>query len=721
MTTTVNVDRRSFLRVAAIAGGGILIGTYASSAHAAMAGTAGLPDPDTIFSPNAFIKITSDGKITIVAKNPEEGQGVKQSLPMIICEELDVDWSQVTIEQALSDQAKYGVQFAGGSLSTPMNWDDLRRVGAAGRAMLVAAAAKTWGVPESECTTAHATVTHTKSGRKLTYAKLAATAATLTPPDLKTVPLKDPKDYRLLGKRIAGVDNKSIFTGKPLFGIDVVVPGMLHAVFEKCAVFGGKVVSANLEKIKAMPGVKHAFIVEGGTALDGLLSGVAIVADSWWNAKTARNALQVKWDEGATAAQSSDWLARRAGELSRLPSEKTVRKDGDPDTAFMGATKVVEAAYFYPFISHATLEPQNCTASVKDGKAEIWAPTQMPQPGRALVSRTLGIPESDIIIHMTRIGGGFGRRLKNDYMVEAAWISGVAGAPVKLLWTREDDMRHDHYRQAGFHYLKGGVDATGRVVAWRNHVILEGMGAGEFPARFIPNYSHETSALPHGIPTGALRAPGSNGIAFVIQSFIDELANAAGKDPLQFRIDLMSQPLPATQADRFDADRMKGVLELVREKSGWGKRTLPKGTGMGVACHFSHRGYFAEVVEASVNVSGEVKVNRVWVAGDIGSVITNMSGAENQCQGAAIDGISAALGQEITIDNGRVVQGNFDAYPLLRMPQSFPVEVSFKTTANPPTGLGEPALPPVIPALCNAIFAATGKRIRSLPIGNQLA
>jgi isoquinoline 1-oxidoreductase beta subunit len=594
-------------------------------------------------------------------------------------------------------------------------------LGAAGRVMLIAAAARAWAVPESECVTLNSTVTHTKTGRKLTYGKLAAGASTLTPPDLKTVPLKDPKDYHLLGKRIPGVDNKSIVTGKPLYGIDVVVPGMLHAVFEKCAVFGGKVVSANIDRIKTMPGVKHAFVVEGGPMLDGLLGGVAIVADSWWSAKTARAALQVKWDEGATATQSSDWLARRAGELSKAASEKFIRKDGDIDAAFKGAAKVVEAAYFYPFISHATLEPQNCTASFKDGKCEIWAPSQTPQSGSQLVAKTLGIPETDIIIHMTRIGGGFGRRLKNDYMVEAAWISKVAGVPVKLLWTREDDMRHDHYRQAGFHYLKGGVDANGRVVAWRNHVILEGMGAGEFPARFIPNYSHETSALPHGIPTGALRAPGSNGIAFVIQSFIDELANAAGKDPLQFRIDLMSQPLPKTDADRFDPDRMKGVLELVREKSSWGKRTLAKGTGVGVACHFSHRGYFAEVVEASVSAKGVVKVNKVWVAGDIGSVITNMSGAENQVQGAAIDGVSAALGQEITIDNGRVVQGNFDAYPLLRMPDSFPVDVHFRITPNSPTGLGEPALPPVIPALCNAIFMATGKRIRSLPIANQLA
>jgi isoquinoline 1-oxidoreductase beta subunit len=358
---------------------------------------------------------------------------------------------------------------------------------------------------------------------------------------------------------------------------------------------------------------------------------------------------------------------------------------------------------------------------VRSDGAEAWLATQAPQWGQDVIAQVSGLDPAAVEVHTTLMGGAFGRRYMADFVEEAALVSKAVAAPVQLLWTREDDMRHDHYRQAGFHYLKGGVDANGRVVAWRNHVILEGMGAGEFPARYVPNYSHETSALPHGIPTGALRAPGSNGIAFVIQSFIDELANAAGKDPLQFRIDLMSQPLPKTDADRFDPDRMKGVLELVREKSGWGKRTLPKGTGVGVACHFSHRGYFAEVVEATVSPKGAVKVNKAWVAGDIGSVITNMSGAENQVQGAAIDGVSAALGQEITIDNGRTVQGNFDAYPLLRMPASFPVEVHFRITPNSPTGLGEPALPPVIPALCNAIFMATGKRIRSLPIANQLA
>lgn len=732
MTPTVIVDRRAFLRVVAIAGGGMLFGSYVRTLHAATGEERTADD----FEANAFVRIAPNGRVTIIGKNPEEGQGVMTSLPMIIAEELDVDWKMVTVEQALSDQKKYGLQFAGGSMSTTLNYEALRAVGAAARWMLVAAAARTWGVPEGECTTAHGTVMHAATKRSLAYGTLLATAATITPPELpgivggtatgaSTIALKDPKHFRLVGTRVPQVDDRKIVTGKPLFGIDVMVPGMHHAVFEKCPVFGGKVVSANLDRIKAMPGVKMAFVVDGGEALDGLLSGVAIVADSWWNAKTARAQLQVQWNEGPTASQSSEGYAQRAAEIAKRPAEKIVRHDGDFEAALASAAATAEGAYYYPFISHATLEPQNCTAHFQDGKLEIWAPTQMPQPGRALVSKTMGIAESDITIHMTRIGGGFGRRLKNDYMVEAAWIARAAGVPVKLLWTREDDMHHDHYREAGYFWLTGGVDANGKVVAWRNHFAMDSVAGNQFPARFIPNYALESSALPHGIPTGALRAPGSNGLAFVIQSFIDELAHAAGKDPLQFRIDLLSQPLvaAATPSDQgiMDPERMKGVLDLVREKSGWGRKKLPKGTGMGVAFHFSHRGYFAEVVQATVRAKGALTIDRVWVAGDIGRQIVNLSGAENQGQGAAIDGISEALGQEITINAGRVMQNNFDSYPLIRMAQAPPVEVFFRTTDNPATGLGEPALPPVIPALCNAIFEATGKRIRTLPIGNQLA
>lgn len=727
MYTTPTLSRRNFLRVTAVAGGGMLLATYVEPL-----GTMGALALAADFEPNAFIRITPDGVVTIIAQNPEIGQGVKTMLPMIVADELDVDWTSVRVEQASFDPDKYSSQYAGGSTATPNHWMPMRRAGAAARLMLVTAAAASWRVPASECETSMGEVIHRPSGRRLGYGALVDRAAQVSPPDPETVPLKDPREFTIIGTRVPGVDNHAIVTGQPMYGIDMTRPGMLYAVFAKCPVFGGTVARANLDEIRAQPGVRHAFVVEGGTSLNGLLGGVAIVADTWWAAKQARERLRVTWNEGETAEQSSVGFADRAASLASQPPQRSLRRDGDVDAALRSAAQVVQADYFYPFIAHAPLEPMNCTAHFRDGKLEIWAPSQTPQSGRRLMAETLGMPEEDITIHLTRIGGGFGRRLYNDHMVEVARIAKEIGVPVKLLWTREDDMQHDFYRPAGFHYFRGGVDAAGRILAWRDHFISFGDGerfapsagisASEFPAAFVPNYALDASVMSLGVPTGALRAPGSNGIAFAVQSFIDELAHAAGKDAVEFRLGLLAgaeQGPDQGRRPRFVASRMRGVLELVAEKSGWGTGAMPRGTGMGVAFHFSHRGYFAEVVQATVSRAGELKVDKVWVAGDVGSQIINPSNAENQVQGAALDGIAEALGQEITIERGRTQQSNFHDFHLLRIGQAAPVEVHFKVTDYPPTGLGEPALPPVIPALTNAIFAATGKRIRSLPISKH--
>ena len=739
---TMRIDRRSFLKVSALGGGGALLALYTKPALAQF-GPAAPPEV------NNYIKIGSDGIVTLMAKNPDLGQGVKTMLPMLIADELDVDWKQVRVEQADFDDKKYAGQIEGGSTATPQNWMPMRQVGAAGRAMLITAAAQTWNVPESELTTGSGKVYHKASNRSIGYGELASKLPSIKPPDVRTVKLKDPQDYKIIGHSTKAVDLHSIVTGKPIFTIDMMRPGMLYACFEKCGVFGGKVKSANLDEIKKMPGVRDAFVIERPVPTEnvlpgdpGLENGVAIVADTWWQAQTARKKLQVTWDEGRNATQSSAGFAQKADELNNGTPQRTIRADGDAEGALKSAAKVVEAAYSYPFIAHAPLEPQNTTAEYKDGKLEVWTNSQIPGNGRRLAAETLGIQQSDVTVHMIHGGGGFGRRLTNDYFVEAAYISKQIGKPVKLLWAREDDMTHDYYRPGGFQYLKAGLDNSGKVVAWRNHFVSYGegnmfasaaaMGPTEFPQRFVPNYTLHSSVQRLGLRTGSLRAPSSNAFAFVIQSFIDELAHAAGKDPVEFRLALLDSAMPEEapppgrggrggfRAPSLDPQRMKGALQLVAEKSGWGKTKLPKGTAMGVAFHYSHLGYFAEVAEVRVESNKKIKVNKVWIGADIGSHIINPSAAENLAQGAVIDGMSELMGQQITLENGRVTQTNFDKHPLVRMAQAPSViEVHFLKTNNSPTGLGEPALPPILPAICNAIFTASGQRIRSLPLANH--
>jgi isoquinoline 1-oxidoreductase beta subunit len=520
---------------------------------------------------------------------------------------------------------------------------------------------------------------------------------------------------------------------------------MLYAAIEKCPVFGGKVKSANLDEVKQVPGVRSVLIIEGTLTLagftppePGMEPGVAIVADSWWQAQKARKILKVEWDNGPAAAQSSEAFQKQAEALLQAPPANTVRAYGDVEGALKSSAKVVEAMYTFPFLAHGTLEPMGTTASYKDGKLEMWTPSQNPGSGRTLVAKSLGIPESAITVHITRSGGGFGRRLMNDYMVEAAYLTKQTNAPVKLLWAREDDMTHDAYRAGGTVGLKAGLDGQGKLTAWRHHLVTYGkgnqlapgarIGTGEFPAGLAPHYALYTSAMPLMLRTGYLRAPGDNAYAWVAQSFLDELAIAAGLDPLDFQLDILrAAPVPAPGdpgkpkgPGDLNPERLAGVLQLVAEKSGWANRKAAPGhamggRAMGIAGYFCHLGYFAEVADVSVDKDNKVKVNHVWAAGDVGSQIINPQAAESMGFGGVIDGMSE-MGQEITLVEGKVQQSNFHQHPLMRMKQIPPIEVYWRKTDFAPTGLGEPTLPPILPAVSNAIFAATGKRIRTLPL-----
>jgi isoquinoline 1-oxidoreductase beta subunit len=724
------IDRRTFLKSALVAGGGLLVGYYVRSSGRAQ--IAHVETSEGAFSPNAFIRISPDGTVTIYSARPEVGQGIKTSLPMVVAEELGADWSKVRVESApLNDAFGPGrSQTAGGSTSIPNSYTHMRQLGAAARSMLIAAAAKAWSVPENECYADNGFVRHRGGDKSFSFGELAGQAAVLPVPELEQVKLKDPSEFTLLGSRVGGVDNPLVVTGKSLFGIDQRQPGMLFAVYQKCPVWGGRPISANLDHIKTLPGVKDAFIVDRTVPhgkLTGLVPGIAIVADSTFAAFTARKQLQVKWDEGAFPDSSWAGFAAQADEvhsssLSRPAPGSIQRHDGHLDAALGAAgTKVLEAKYSYPFLSHTNLEPQNCTAFVEGNRVKIWAPTQNPDSGRTLAAAVLNIAAENVDLTITRIGGGFGRRLDPDPIAEAVVISQRTGRPIQLIWDRQDDLQHDHYRPGGFHYVKGAVDADGKLSAWRMHHVNfgGGMGADLFPAGFIPHYTLLTTKLDNAIPMGPWRAPGSNCYAFVIGSFLDELAHAAGKDPVAFNLEVLGKkdlvPAATPKGRPYNAARMRGVVQAVAEKSGWGK-TLPKGKGMGFAHYFSHQGYIAEVAEVTVSPAGELKVDKVTVAVDVGSQIVNLSGAENQIQGSINDGLSACWRQELDIQKGRAVPTNFHEYPMLRIADSVrQIDIHFLKTNYPPTGLGEPALPPLAPAVANAIFAATGIRIREFP------
>jgi isoquinoline 1-oxidoreductase beta subunit len=715
----MTIDRRGFLIAGVAAGGGLWVGWQPADAADAISGR--------VMNPWVAISDVSD-RVTITAHNPEIGQGIKTSIPMLIVEELDVAWDKVDIVQALADNKTFGRQVAGGSMATTLQYDAMRRVGAGARAMLVQAAATSWGVPAAEITTSRGMLAH-KSGRTAPYRAFAAQAAALTPPDPKTLTLKEPKDFTLIGKPIGGVDNRAVVSGKPLFGIDATLPGMKYAVFHKSGVFGAEVARADLAAARALPGVRDAFIVPGGEELAG---GIAIIADNTWAAMRAREALKAEWTEGTGAFQSTTAWAAAAAKRKTDGPEKPIISDGDAAAALGRAARVVRADYSYPFLAHVPLEPMNCTAQVTGDRVEIWAPTQNPEPGRKSVAKALGIPEGNITIHMLRCGGGFGRRLANDFMIEAAFIAREAKVPVKLTWSREDDIAHDWLRPGGWHFLAAGLDPEGKVIAWDNHFVSFGkqgefaraadIGVNDFPVKLVDNFRVGASILPLVSNTGYLRAPSNNAFGFVTQCFIDELAHAAAKDPLAFRQAFLGPSRWLGDPEKrgtYHTGRARGVLDKAAAMAGWGRK-LPPRSGLGIAFHFSHLGYFANVVEASVSADGDVKVKKIWVAGDVGRQIVNPSGAINQVQGSVLDALGAAMGQAATFADGAIEQRNFGDYPLLRMNEAPPVEVAFVTTDFPVTGMGEPAYPALAPALANAIFAATGVRLRALPLDTNL-
>lgn len=718
------ISRRGFIKLTGLLGGGLALGFSLSSPKTLASSANGSTEL------SAYVQVRTDGTVVIQAKCPEIGQGVKTALPMIVAEELDAAWEDVEVVQSPIDEALYGRQIAGGSRSIPENWDLLRDAGASVRAMLVSAAAAQWQVPVQELRTENTKVIHEASNRSASYGELAEAAAQLPLPS--NVQWKKVSDFRLLGRRITGVDNYKIVTGQALFGIDQAPANLRYAVYAKCPALGGRVVSANLEHIKSLKGVKDAFILEGNNNPVQLMPGVAIIADSTWTAFKARRELEVVWDESNASKDSWTDFVAQAQDLSQQPAKDSLVSTGDLRAA-MTATdaKAVESLYTHHFVSHATLEPQNTTAWMRpDGVLEMWSPTQTPIRGIDGVVTALGIEKRNILLHQVRAGGGFGRRLTNDALTEAAAIAQRVDGPVKLQWSREDDTRHDFLRVGGFHQMKGAVDASGKLLAYADHLIsftengTSAVAGGNlrmtgFPEQACANAEMGETLLNLKVPCGAWRAPGSNTIAFAQQSFLGELAAAADRDQLEFLLESL-EALPEPQnlgRTGFNKHRAIATVKHAAEKAGWGK-LLPAGRGIGVAFMYSHFGHVAEVAEVSVDDDRKITVHQVTVAADVGPIV-NMSTAENLMEGAVIDALSTMIGQSITFENGRVEQSNFHEYPMLRINKAPTIAVHFLQSDNHPTGLGEPGVPPLAPAVGNAIFAASGIRPRTLPLSKE--
>ncbi len=700
------LSRREFVTAGVAAGAGLVIGFYLphkSGSH------------QESFSPNAYLRITPDNKITIVVARSEMGQGVRTALPMILAEELEADWQQITIEQA-GASTLFGDQTTGGSASVRTTWDPMRKAGAAAREMLISAAALTWNVPRSSCTAENSRIKHATTNRSLSYGELSSKAATLPIPT--DVTLKQSKDYKIVGQRLPRLDSPAKVKGEAVFGIDFRVPGMKFAVLARCPTIGGKVSSFDDKESKKISAVNYA-----GKIGD---SAVAVVGDSVWAAMEGRRLLNITWDDGPNKDLNT---AAVMASLKQAASTKGVNLYLAGDPAKING-RHLSAEYELPFMAHATMEPGNCTAHYQRTKCELCAPTQVPQDCRDSVAQAIGLDPDQVKVNVTLMGGGFGRRLDHDYAVEAAQVSKAINAPVQVIWTREDDMRFSTYRPASLHRLSAALDGSGFPVALTHRIISPSIAAQKGqavpngvdpdlpdeagPVYGLPNYLIEYVSPKTPVPLGWMRSVYALQAAFALESFIDELAVAAGKDPLQYRLHLLAkdQDLPYFTTTWRTA-RMRGVLQLAAEKAAWDK-PLPAGHYRGVACFGCFASYVAEIVEITME-NDQPRVHRVVAAVDCGQVV-NPSILEQQIQGGVVYALSNALRARITIEKGRVVQGNFDDYAPLRMEETPVVEVYAVPSAEAPTGIGEPPVPPLAPALCNAIYAATKKRIRTLPI-----
>jgi isoquinoline 1-oxidoreductase beta subunit len=721
MTAKTELDRRSFLKVTLIAGGSLLVGTSLPLVSRAEErfGMAAAGGSAEVFQPNAFIRIATDGKVTVVVGQAEMGQGVLTSLPMIVADELEVDWDDVSYEHGpagkeFGNPALGGMQITGGSSSVKGFIEPLRRSAASVREMLVAAAAQAWGVPPEQCRARNGEVFHPTSRRTAKYGTLLAAAAKMTPP--AEPKLKDPKDFRYIGKSVKRLDTPEKVNGTGIFGIDVKVPGMLTAAILRPPVIGGKAASVDDAAAKAVKGVRNVVRLE---------SGVAVVADNFWAAKRGRDALKVTWDEGAMKSVSSESIYQASVEAAKNGKAIEAKKIGDVGAARSKAAKTVEAVYFAPYLAHATMEPMNATADVRADSCQVWSGIQAQMVVQGQVAKELGIAPEKVKVNNTLLGGGFGRRL-GDYVMDAVRLSKTVGKPVKVVWTREDDMHGDFYRPTSYNVMSAGLDAAGKPVFWQHRIvspsIMAGLGPAVFgfappPDRLDDSATEGAHTLPYdtqslhvdwvpispGVPVGFWRSVGSSHTAFSTECFLDELAHAAKKDPLEFRLSLLAKH-----------PRHAGVLKLAAEKAGWGK-PLPKGMGRGIAVHESFGSYVAQVAEVFVGADGQIKVNRVVIACDCGQVV-NPDTVVAQMEGGMVYGLTAALYGEITLKNGRVQQNNFYDYKMLRMNEMPKCEVHIVPSNEKHGGVGEPGTPPIAPAVVNAIFAATGKRIRRLPI-----